>query len=322
MKLDVRHLELLAAVVAHGGVTEGATALGKSQPSVSRTLAALEARVGQDLFVPGRRPLQPTELGRALAEQGAAIFEAGRKAGDTVEQYRQGRSGAIRIGGTPFFMDGVVSGMVAEFQVQNPDVRIQQSYDFAPNLLRQLADGTLDLAICPMRPDTVPAGYEFTPILPGRNVVACRKGHPLLRKRGVQAEEIFRYPWIAPPIDSPLYADLKLTLSTMGAKDFKISFSGGTLASVLAILVGSDALTVLPYSVVFLTGRRNDIAALRIKINHPDRALGILRPAGVLQSPATDRFRTFVQSRFTQLSQLIQHSEKDVLWRGERSTPR
>jgi DNA-binding transcriptional LysR family regulator len=320
MKLDVRHLELLAAVVEHGGVTEGAAALGKSQPSVSRTLSALEARVGQQLFVPGRRPLQPTELGRALAEQGAAILRASRKAGETVDQYRQGRTGAVRIGGTPFFMDGVVSGMVAEFQMQNPEVRIEQSYGFAADLVRQLTDKTLDLAICPMRPDTVPDGFEFTPILPGRNVVACRKGHPLLRKRGVLTEEIFRYPWIAPAVDSPLYADLKLTLNAMGARDFKISFSGGTLASVLTILVGSDALTVLPYSVVFLTGRRNDIAALRIKINHPDRALGILRREGAPQSPATDRFRKFIDSRFSQLSQLILHSEKSVLWRGERST--
>jgi DNA-binding transcriptional LysR family regulator len=55
MKLDPRHLEILAAIVDHGGLTEGAAALGKSQPSVSRTLAQLEARIGTPLFKPGRR---------------------------------------------------------------------------------------------------------------------------------------------------------------------------------------------------------------------------------------------------------------------------
>ena len=39
MKLDSEHLEILAMVVERGGLTEGAEALGKSQPSVSRTMA-------------------------------------------------------------------------------------------------------------------------------------------------------------------------------------------------------------------------------------------------------------------------------------------
>ena len=46
MKIDPRHLEILAAIVDHGGLTEGASALGKSQPSVSRSLSMLEERLG------------------------------------------------------------------------------------------------------------------------------------------------------------------------------------------------------------------------------------------------------------------------------------
>lgn len=70
MKLDPRHLEILAAIVEAGGLTEGAALLGKSQPSVSRSVALLEDRVGEPLFLPTRRPLQPTELGLALAQEG------------------------------------------------------------------------------------------------------------------------------------------------------------------------------------------------------------------------------------------------------------
>ncbi|MEX0371747.1 MAG: LysR family transcriptional regulator, partial [Tateyamaria sp.] len=53
MQLDPNHLVMLAAVVDEGGLTSGAHALGKSQPSLSRTLAALEARLGQPLFEKG-----------------------------------------------------------------------------------------------------------------------------------------------------------------------------------------------------------------------------------------------------------------------------
>lgn len=52
MKLDSEHLEILAMICEKGGLTEGAEAFGKSQPSVSRTMALLEDRIGAPLFEP------------------------------------------------------------------------------------------------------------------------------------------------------------------------------------------------------------------------------------------------------------------------------
>ena len=78
--------------------------------------------------------------------------------------------------------------------MQNPEARIEQSYGFAADLLRLFSDKALDLAICATRPDTVPEVSEFTPILHGRNVVVCPKGHPLLRKRAVPTEEVSATP--------------------------------------------------------------------------------------------------------------------------------
>eukprot|EP01035_Chromulina_nebulosa_P050277 gene50277-68347_t len=74
MKIDERHLVQLAAVIETGGVTEGAAMLGMTQPAVSRTLSMLERRIGEPLFVPGKRPLQPTPLGQQLGIQGRSIL--------------------------------------------------------------------------------------------------------------------------------------------------------------------------------------------------------------------------------------------------------
>jgi len=302
MKLEARHLEVLARVVEHGGVTVAATVLGKSQPSVSRMLSFLEARVGQPLFVAGRRPLQPTELGRELAEKGRLIVDAINAAGEAAKNYRLGKSGAVRVGGTPFFMDGVVSGMLAELQLKNTDIQIEQSYGYASELLKRLSDDQLDLVICPLVIHQITAEFDFSALLPGRNVVACSKAHPLMLKAGVTAEEMFEFPWIAPPTDSPLYADLRHQLVIMGIKNFKISFSGGTIASTIAVLSGSNALTILPYSVVYMASISNNIAALPIHIEHPDRTLGIVTRHGVKLSPATTKTHQFLALRFKKLA--------------------
>ena len=73
------------------------------------------------------------------------------------------------------------------------------------------------------------------------------------------------------------------------------------LRSVSNVLTGSDALTVLPYSVVYSLRRQNKLAALSIKIDHPDRNLGLLYPKESL-SPATSRFIKYLEAEFKNLS--------------------
>jgi hypothetical protein len=88
MKLAERQRMRLAAVPDAGGVSEGAAMLGLTQPAVSRSLAMLEARMAEPLFVKGRRPLQATPLGAQLAMQG----------------YVRSTTGLVRFGGVSFFM--------------------------------------------------------------------------------------------------------------------------------------------------------------------------------------------------------------------------
>ena len=276
MKIDSEHLEILAAVVAQGGLTEGAAAIGKSQPSVSRTMALLEGRVGAPLFEPGRRPLRPTELGRRLAALGGRIHQLNAEAASLVDSARQGRLGRLRIGGTPIFMDGVIARVIGEFQAQHPAIVIDQGYGYRETLIAQLRNGALDLALIPLKPDQIPDDLDFSPLFPGRNVIACRVGHPLARSKAITAEELSRYRWIAPPEESPLYRDIQRVLSGFGLDHMPVAFSGGTFASIVGVLTGSDALTVLPASVVLLASPSSNVVALPLRIEHPDRQLGML----------------------------------------------
>lgn len=316
MKIDPRHLEIIAAIVDHGGLTEGAQGVGRSQPSVSRTVAMLEARIGTPLFEKNKRPLVPTELCLALAAEGRKILSASTTASSVVETYKTGHRGVVRVGGTPVFMDGVVSSVIAGFQRASPDVRIEQSYGYVAELMEQLRAGTLDIAICPLNAAALAEGFSFTPLLPGRNVIACGIHHPLLRVRPLRLSDIAPFPWIAPPASSPLYQDMRNVLNEIGATDFKISFSGGTLASITNILSDSDVLTVLPYSVVFMARRQKTLSALSIRIGHPERSLGILMLDGEHERPPVRRFMRFVEAEFGNLSQTIAQQERNSVWRS------
>ena len=316
MKLDSEHLEILAAIADQGGLTEGAKALGKSQPSVSRSMALLEARIGLPLFEPDRRPLRPTELGASLARLGSRIRSANNEASLLVQRYRQGLTGRLRVGGSPIFMDGVVASMIAEFQSRHADVQIDQSYGYLNQLEAGLRNGGLDVAILPLHPGQVSPDLEFTPLLSGNNVIACRAGHPLTRTRGITLNHIAPYAWIAPPADSPLYRDLQRALKSIGQEDFRVNFSGGTLASIQSVLTGSDALTVLPYSVVFLSRRTMPLEALPLKIDHAARQLGILRVSDRQSPPAVRQLTAFLLSECQRLQARMDHDQQITRRRG------
>jgi DNA-binding transcriptional LysR family regulator len=314
MKLDERHLIQLAAVVKTGGVTEGASLLGLAQSAVSRTLAMLEKRVGEPLFVKGRRPLLPTPFGLALAEHGLAMLAASRKASELVESFRVGKSGVVRVGGTPFFMDALIAGMCAEFQDTHPDVHIEQTYGYFADLRAALKADQIDLAICPIDILDEGSGLAFQQILPGRNVIACRVTHPLLLKRRPQPAHLLEYPWVAPPPGSPLSADLRALLLSFGATEIRVRYSGGSLTGVVNYLKAADALTVMPHSVVFAQRKEKTITALPVNIPHPERALAILRRTDAPTSPAAEQFASFVCTSFESLKHMIKRHEEAVVW--------
>lgn len=316
MKLESEHLEILAMIVEKGGLTEGAASLGKSQPSVSRTISLLEQRVGALLFEPGRRPLRPTELGASLARLGSRIHALNHEARALVDRYNKGHAGRLRIGGSPIFMDGVIAAMIAEFQKHHEDVHIEQSYGYLEALLAQLRNSVLDLAILPLHASQIPQDMEFINLLAGRNVIACRAGHPLTRKGTITLSDINLYPWIAPPKDSPLYRDLQRALVLIGSEDFRVNFSGGSFVSIASVLSGSDSLTVLPYSVVFMARKTIGLETLPLKIEHPNRQLGLMFPREQNAAPALVPFRAFIAMQCRQLEARIQHDQQVTKRRG------
>lgn len=312
MRLNERHLMQLAAVLDTGSVSEGAALLGLTQPAVSRSLSALEARAGAPLFVKGRRPLQATALGHQLAAQGRIIMTASRQASNAALGFVKGTRGTVRIGGVPFFIDAIVSRMVGRFQTLEPEITIQQSYMNLPEVVNALSGEQIDLGIVAIGDASSGQEFEFTEILQGRNVVASRPGHPLMRKRPVLTENLTEYPWVAPLPGSPLMSDLQMILMSIGISDLSIRYAGGTLLSVVNYLATTDALAVLPYSVVFALEKENRITSLPYDIPQPNRSLGIMRRRDMVRTPAAERFVAHLLSEFEDLRYAIRRQENDA----------
>ena len=314
MKIVEHHLVQLAAVIETGGVTEAAAMLGMTQSAVSRTISILEKRVGEPLFVSGRRPMQPTPLGEQLGLQGKAILASSRKAMEIIRSFKSGSFGRVRIGGVPFFMDAVVSPMIASFQRDEPGIMVHQSYGNYSDLVSELESGEIDVAVTPTGSADLRADLQFEPLLPARNVLACGAGHPLMRKRNLATEDILNYPWVAPLPGSPLVLDLHNILLTLGIEEVSIRYAGGSLMSVLNYLIGTDALAILPLSVAYALRRENRISVIPLDIPQPERALGIMTRTKPYSNPAGRKLVGHLRREFSELRRSVEKHEREILW--------
>lgn len=73
---------------------------------------------------------------------------------------------------------------------------------------------------------------------------------------------------------------------------------------------------MLPYSVVFLSRRTVPLEALPLKIDHPDRQLGLLTASDRQGPPAVRHFAGFLEAECHRLQARMDHEQQVTRRRG------
>lgn len=118
-------VELFVAVVDAGSLSAAAQRLRLSQPTVSRQLSALEARLGARLLERTTRQMRLTAAGRAYYERSAALIALAREAEAAVAETSQEVRGPIRFSAPPTYARKRIAPLLEEFLASYPDVRLE-----------------------------------------------------------------------------------------------------------------------------------------------------------------------------------------------------
>jgi DNA-binding transcriptional LysR family regulator len=124
--------EAFIAIVDAGNLTRAAARLRRSLQSISRSLAALEAKVGVVLIRRTTRTAQPTEAGLAFHRRLDAAFREIALAETDLNDTSETLSGTLCIGGSAFFVGHYVVPAIRDFSLQHPgvkfDLRISEQF--------------------------------------------------------------------------------------------------------------------------------------------------------------------------------------------------
>lgn len=141
--LTLEGLRVFVAVVQSGSLRSASEQLHLSQPTVGRTVNALEAQLGVALLERGPRGTRVTSEGEMLATSARRLLRA---AGDLRRDVRGGGT-ELRLGATATSANAFLAPFLAEWLPANPGVRVTAVEDGEQRLSRKVDDGDCDVAI-------------------------------------------------------------------------------------------------------------------------------------------------------------------------------
>lgn len=305
MKLDPRHLVQLAAILDSGTLRVAAERLGTTQPALSRTIAMMEERIGTPLFERNRRPLTPTDTAVELAAFGRTIRGAVERADILSQQVMAGQYGTIRVGAPPFFCDHLLSRIIGKFTLTHPQVRVTLQADYFPALVKEIMNHRLDLVIGPFELLEQEKGLTIERLLQNRNIVACRPGHPLTRKREITARDLEAATWIGHSRESVLSADMRATLADLGVNRLNVVFESDSAGAMITLVREGDFLTVLPLLSLAQRIAAGEVVALTTPRSGPGRWTGIMTRSDSPESAAMTELKAVLAEEITAVVPLM-----------------
>lgn len=170
-------LRQFATVARTEHLTRAAELLGMPQPTLSRSIARLEADLGVPLFSRPGRVIKLTRHGRALLEASERAIATLHGALDLISDEADPDHGRVCLAFLHTLGTDVVPRMLRDFRASHPHVRFTLEQGSASVMLRMLREGEVDLCLtapCPDATDVV--AY---PLDEQRVDLFVPAGHPL-----------------------------------------------------------------------------------------------------------------------------------------------
>lgn len=145
--MDIRIMEYYLAVTREGNISAAAEALHVSQPALSRQIKDLEEELGVTLFERGSRRIRLTEEGMILRRRAEEMVRLMQITESEISRAHSMVSGEVHIGAGESLAFHYLSEAAGRIHRAYPDIRFSITSGDTADLMEQLENGLIDLAM-------------------------------------------------------------------------------------------------------------------------------------------------------------------------------
>jgi DNA-binding transcriptional LysR family regulator len=194
MSTEFRHLRHALALGRYRNFARAAEALRLTQPSLTRSIAALEDSLGVRLFDRDKKGIEPTAFGHLLLERGAALLAGEADLRREIQHLAGLDVGALAVGAGPYPVEISVGTAVTRLLRAHPRLKIEVLTGRPDEIARKVLTGQFDVGIAGARLLGDVPRLHVEPVAPHKVYLACRPGHPLAAEHGLTLKRILQFP--------------------------------------------------------------------------------------------------------------------------------
>ena len=292
----IQSIQLLIRVVETGSFSKASADMGLTQPTATKHIAALEARLGARLLHRSTRGVTPTEVGLLYYDKCKRIARELEEADNLALLLQSRVGGHLRISTSVAFGRRVMTPLVLRFMREHPDMSVDLSFDDRyVNLVEQgvdvalrmgrLSDSSLGARFLGLNPWLLVASPEYLQARGAPQDAADVASHPCLLYSSVQGDE--RWTFTLPdgrvqtiPVKGPLRSN--------------------NLSAVLAACREGMGLAVLPHYVARASLAEGALVPMLTELQLPTQELHAVYPSPKLLPGKVQVFVSWLQSQLAE----------------------
>ena len=287
INFELLDLRCFLAIIDAGGFHQAADTLNMSQPALSRRIQGLEAALGAPLLERSTRRVTMTTTGRQMEPLVRRLIEEFETSILSIADVGRSQHGQVTLACVPTAAFYFLPRVIEAYNAVYPNIRFRILDLGANECLDSVSRGEVEFGLNLMGsgdPDLL-----FTPLAEDPFVLACRRDHPLAKRKKLSWEDLRGYPLAGV---SRASGNRMLLDSALGKLGLNLSWMYETnhLSTSLGLVEAGLGASVLPRMATPLSDHPIIVTKL---IGDPivTRNIGIVERKHGRLSPAAQRFR-------------------------------
>jgi LysR family transcriptional regulator, regulator for metE and metH len=188
MDLEVRHLQLVAAVADVGSLTRAGDRLHLTQSALSHQLRDIEARLGAPLFLRVGKRLVLTPAGERLLASARDVLERLERTEQDIREMGRDHAGLLRLTTECYTCYHWLPALLTRYRRRFPRVEVRIDVDATRKPVESLLGGRIDLALVSSR--VRDRRIVTLPVFDDELVVIAAPSHPFARRTHVRPTDM------------------------------------------------------------------------------------------------------------------------------------